>query len=502
VSDPGAGAGAVPAGTAGAGTGTTGTGTTGTGTTGTGTTGTGTTGTGAGAGGVGAGAGGAGAGGAGAVELRVIPVRGLPDFRPGDDLAQAIADAAPWLADGDVVVVTSKAVSKVEGRLIPAPIDPAGREAARQAAVDGETVRVVAARGRTRIVETPQGLVLAAAGVDASNVRAGELALLPVDPDASARGLQEALHKALGVEVAVVVSDTMGRPWRTGVVDVAIGAAGIRAVEDLRGATDTHGLRLEMTEVAVADELAAAAELAKGKLTAVPVAVVRGLSPVDDPRGARALLRPSADDLFRLGTAEAIEEGRRQALAGLVGPPPAHRDALAVLGAYDDPELDQRSLAAALLAFLEARPDATSRTCRPGHLTATTVVLDADARRTLLTLHPRVGAWLPLGGHIEPEDPTLAVAALREATEESGIDGLRLDPAPLYLGVFPVTCSLGVPTRHLDVIFLAVAPSGAVEVRSDESDDLRWFGVDALPDAPPDVAVAVARGLARLGGHG
>ena len=437
----------------------------------------------------------------GAAELRVMPVHGLPDFRPGDDLAGAIAEAAPWLEDGDVVVVTSKAVSKVEGRLVPAPADPVGREAARQQAVDAETVRVVAARGRTRIVETRQGLVLAAAGVDASNVRSGELALLPVDPDASARALRDDLKAALGRTVAVVVSDTMGRPWRTGVVDVAIGAAGVRAVEDLRGRIDTHGMRLEMTEVAVADELAAAAELAKGKLTGVPVAVVRGLSPVDDPRGARALLRPAAEDLFRLGTAEAVEDGRQQALAGLADPPPAHRDALAVLAAYDDPELDQRSLAAALLAFLEARPDGTSRSCRPGHLTATTVVLDADARRTLLTLHPRVGAWLPLGGHVEPQDPTLAATALREATEESGIDRLRLDPVPLYLGVFPVTCSLGVPTRHMDVIFLAVAPPGAVEVRSDESDDLRWFPVDALPEAPPDVAVAVARGLARIRGR-
>jgi len=433
-------------------------------------------------------------------EVRVIPVVGLPDFRPGDDLAGAIAAAAPWIEDGDVVVVTSKAVSKVEGRLVPAPADPTGREAARQRVVDAETVRVVAARGRTRIVETRQGLVLAAAGVDASNVRSGELALLPVDPDASARALRDELKATLGRTVAVVVSDTMGRPWRTGVVDVAIGAAGVRAVEDLRGRTDTHGMRLEMTEVAVADELAAAAELAKGKLTAVPVAVVRGLSPVDDPRGARALLRPPADDLFRLGTAEAVEEGRRQALAGTADPPTAHRDALAVLAAYDDPELDQRSLAMAMLAFLEARPDATSRSCRPGHLTATTVVLDADARRTLLTLHPRVGAWLPLGGHIEPEDPTLAATALREATEESGIAGLRLDPVPLYLGVFPVTCSLGVPTRHLDVIFFAVAPPGAVEVRSHESDDLRWFPVDALPEAPADVAVAVGRAVARVRG--
>jgi coenzyme F420-0:L-glutamate ligase len=438
--------------------------------------------------------------GGGAAELRVIPVRGLPDFRPGDDLATAIADAAPWLEDGDVVVVTSKAVSKVEGRLVPAPADPAGREAARQRAVDAETIRVVAARGRTRIVETAQGLVLAAAGVDASNVPAAELALLPVDPDASARALRDDLKTALGKTVAVVVSDTMGRPWRTGVVDVAIGAAGIRAVEDLRGATDTHGFRLEMTEVAVADELAAAAELAKGKLTAVPVAVVRGLSPVDDPRGARALLRPAAEDLFRLGTAEAIEEGRRAALSDVdAPPPPSHADAVALLSRWHDPDGSQQSLGQALLSYVLARPDATRRECRPGHLTASALVLDAAAERVLLTLHRRIGAWVVLGGHIEPEDGSVLAAATREAYEESGIEGLAVDPDPIYLGAHPVTCSLGIPTRHLDVTFLAVAPAGAQPVRSTESHDLAWFPVDALPaDIVPDLPLLLERGLARL----
>ncbi|CAA9292873.1 MAG: Coenzyme F420-0:L-glutamate ligase @ F420-1:L-glutamate ligase / Nitroreductase family protein Rcas_3978, partial [uncultured Corynebacteriales bacterium] len=445
-----------------------------------------------------------GAPGGGVAELRVIPVRGLPDFRPGDDLAGALAAALPWLADGDVVVVTSKAVSKVEGRLVPVPADPAGREAARQAAVDAETVRVVAARGRTRIVETRHGLVLAAAGVDASNVRPGELALLPVDPDASARRLRDALRRLTGRTVAVVVSDTMGRPWRTGVVDVAIGAAGIRAVDDLRGATDTHGMRLGMTEVAVADQVAAAAELAKGKLSGVPVAVVRGLAPVDDPRGARGMLRSPAEDLFRLGTAEAVEQGRRAALADLAAPePPAHADARATLAAWTPPDEDQRSLATVLLAYLDARPDATRRACRPGHLTASALVLDATGSRVLLTLHPRVGAWVPLGGHLEPEDATLAAAAAREAAEESGIPDLRLDPVPLHVGVHPVTCSLGVPTRHLDVTFLLTAPDGARPVRSDESDDLAWFPVDALPaGAVADLPPLLAHGAARLAGTG
>lgn len=429
----------------------------------------------------------------------MIPVLGLPDFRPGDDLAGALAGAMPWLADGDVVVVTSKAVSKVEGRLVPAPVGPEEREKARQAAIDGETVRVVATRGRTRIVETRHGLVLAAAGVDASNVRPGELALLPLDPDASARRLRHELRTRTGRDVAVIVSDTMGRPWRTGVVDVAIGAAGIRAVDDLRGATDTHGLRLEMTEVAVADEVAAAAELAKGKLSGVPAAVVRGLAPADDPRGARGVLRPAADDLFRLGTAEAVEQGRRAALADLDAPEPAvHADARAVLAGWEPPDEAQRSVAMALVSYLDARPDATRRACRPGHLTASALVLDETGRRVLLTLHPRVGAWVPLGGHIEPEDATLAGAAAREAAEESGIADLVLDPVPLYAGVHPVTCSLGVPTRHLDTTFLFRAPAGAREVRSDESDDLAWWPVDALPpgvvpDLPPLLAYAAVR---------
>lgn len=447
----------------------------------------------------------AAAGPAGVVEpagLRVLPVHGLPDLRPGDDLVGLLAAAAPWLADGDIVVVTSKAVSKVEGRLVPAPADPAGREAARQAAVDAEAVRVVAARGRTKIVQTRHGLVLAAAGVDASNVRSGELALLPLDPDASAARIRDGLREALGVEVAVVVSDTTGRPWRAGVVDVAIGAAGIRTVEDLRGSTDTHGATLEVTEVAVADEVAAAAELAKGKLTGVPVAVLRGLSYVDDGRGAKALLRDPALDLFRLGTAEAVELGRQQALADLAEPPPAHADARALLAGWTDPEPDQVAIALGLVSFLEARPDATRRSCRAGHLTASAVVLDATGTRVLLTLHPRTGTWLPLGGHLEDGDPTVAAAAAREAGEESGIEDLVLDPVPLHLDVHPITCSLGVPTRHLDVCFLAVAPAGAREVRSDESDDLRWFPVDALPaGVPADVPVVVARAVARATGR-
>ena len=437
--------------------------------------------------------------GAAAGRIEIFPVAGIPELRPGDDLAAILATAAPWLRSRDVVVVTSKAVSKVEGRLVGVPSDPEGREAARQAAIDAETVRVVATRGRTRIVETRHGLVLASAGVDASNVRRDELALLPIDPDASARRLRDGLAERLGVEVAVVVSDTMGRPWRTGLIDVAIGVSGMAALADLRGHTDSHGNLLELTEVAVADELAGAADLGKGKLSGVPVAVVRGVSYSDAAGTARTLARGAEADLFRLGTAEAVELGRQEALAGLAGPPPAHTDSVRVLTGYADPDPGQQALRQALLAYLAARPDAVSRSCRSGHLTASALVVDPTGDRVLLTLHPRVGKWLQLGGHLELGDPTLAAAAAREAAEESGIHDLVLDPVPLHLDVHPVTCSLGVPTRHLDVRFLAVARPGSVEVRSAESIDLAWFPADALPaGTAAGIPELIRRARARL----
>jgi coenzyme F420-0:L-glutamate ligase / coenzyme F420-1:gamma-L-glutamate ligase len=175
--------------------------------------------------------------------ISVHPVPGLPEFVPGDDLAAAIAGAAPWLADGDVVVVTSKVVSKVEGRLVHVP-PGADRERLRLQAVESEAVRVVARRGPLAIVQTRQGWVVAAAGIDASNVGQDALVLLPEDGDASARTLRARLGDILGVDVAVVVSDTFGRTWREGLTDVAVGAAGIAALIDHRGTVDAFGNRL------------------------------------------------------------------------------------------------------------------------------------------------------------------------------------------------------------------------------------------------------------------
>ncbi len=233
---------------------------------------------------------------------QVLGVEGLPEVRPGDDVAALIA-AAVALQDGDVVVVTSKVLSKAEGRLV--PVGEEDRETVRLRAVAAETVREVARRGTAVISQNRNGLVLAAAGVDASNVRGDEIALLPLDPDASARALRDRLHALTGCTVAVVVSDTMGRPWRIGQVDQAIGAAGLAPVRDARGTADAYGAVLEVTEIAVADELAAAAELVKGKADGVPVAVVRGLDLPDDGRGAQSLVRSAEHDWFRLGTAEA-----------------------------------------------------------------------------------------------------------------------------------------------------------------------------------------------------
>ncbi len=258
--------------------------------------------------------GGAEHGTASAVEI--LPVTGLPEFRPGDDLSAVVAAAAPWLRDGDVLVVTSKVVSKCEGRLVDAPVDPESRDTLRRQLVDAEAVRVLARKGRTLITENKLGVIQAASGVDGSNVDAGELALLPVDPDASAAALRAGLRERLGVTVGVVVTDTMGRAWRNGQTDAAVGAAGLAVLHNYAGAFDRHGNELLVTEIAVADEIAAAADLVKGKLTAIPVAVVRGLPAgvvSDTGDTARQLVRSGIDDLFWLGTAEALELGRQQA---------------------------------------------------------------------------------------------------------------------------------------------------------------------------------------------
>ncbi len=231
-------------------------------------------------------------------ELRVIPVPGLPEVQAGDRLADLIA-ARARLEDGDVVVVTQKVVSKAEGRLVDCPVEDDG---ARRALVDSESVRILRrSPGRVTITETRHGFVCAAAGIDFSNVPEGKAALLPLDSDRSARRIRDGLLARTGRRVGVIVSDTFGRPWRRGLTDVAIGCAGIGAVLDLRGTTDAVGRPLRVTEVAVADELAGAAELVMGKAAGIAVAVIRGVDPawLRESSVRAELVRTPQEDLFR-----------------------------------------------------------------------------------------------------------------------------------------------------------------------------------------------------------
>jgi coenzyme F420-0:L-glutamate ligase / coenzyme F420-1:gamma-L-glutamate ligase len=230
--------------------------------------------------------------------VTVIPVTGLPEVTAGSDLAALIAEAATELSEGDILVVTSKIVSKAEGGVL---------ATTRDKAIEAETVRVVARRGATTIAQTRHGLVLAAAGVDESNTAPGTVVLLPADPDESARRLRKALHERTGLRLGVIITDTMGRPWRTGQTDNAIGAAGVTPVRDYRGEADTFGNVLDVTVAAVADEIAAAADLVKGKTRQVPVAVVRGLAGLvteQEGPGAQQLIRPADEDMFRFGSAD------------------------------------------------------------------------------------------------------------------------------------------------------------------------------------------------------
>ena len=246
---------------------------------------------------------------------------GIGEIAPGDRLDQLLGDvlaADGPLLDGDVVVVTSKIVSKAEGRVVHA------RD--REQAITDETVRVVATRqhpgGLLRIVENRLGLVMAAAGVDASNTPEGTVLLLPVDPDASARRLRAAWQRRFGVRLAVVITDTAGRAWREGLTDLAIGAAGLVVLDDLRGSIDAHGHELSATVTAVADEVAAASELVRGKAEGRPLAVVRGMARhviAEDGPGARIAVRAAEGDMFRLGTAEAWQEGYAAGAAAAKG---------------------------------------------------------------------------------------------------------------------------------------------------------------------------------------
>ncbi len=229
--------------------------------------------------------------------VEIIGIEGIPEIRPGDDLATLIVEAIDRsgnsLLHQDIVVVTHKVVSKQEGRIVKVATEQAYRDL-----IADETVSVVRRRGDLVIAQTRHGFICANAAVDRSNVASGYALLLPIDPDRSAHRLRTLIERETGVDIAVVITDTFGRPWRRGLVDVAIGVSGITPILDLIGTKDTYGNDLNVTEVAIVDEIAAAADLVMGKATSIPVAILRGLSLAGDGR-VTDLVRPAHEDLFR-----------------------------------------------------------------------------------------------------------------------------------------------------------------------------------------------------------
>lgn len=275
-------------------------------------------------------------------ELTILPIDGLPEVSAGTDLVEALAATGAELRDGDVLVVTSKVISKAEGRLVDVPAG-ADREEFRRRLVEREARAIVARRGHTTITRSRLGVVAAASGIDASNVDAGRLALLPLDPDGSAAALRTRIADRLGVRVAVVITDTMGRAWRVGQIDAALGSSGLQVLKDYAGQVDPHGNVLEVTNTAIADEVAAAADLVTGKTTGRPMAIVRGLPIVDDGSRAADLLRAEDEDMFRLGADEAFAAGRRAAVS-------ARRSVRAFGDREVDPTLVRESVADAWTA--------------------------------------------------------------------------------------------------------------------------------------------------------
>jgi coenzyme F420-0:L-glutamate ligase/coenzyme F420-1:gamma-L-glutamate ligase len=376
--------------------------------------------------------------------------------RPGDDLARLLLDgvaaAGERLRDGDVVAVTSKVVAKAEGRVVPLPADPAERERVRRETVAAETVRVVARRGPLVIAETRHGLVGANALIDASNAGGDALVPLPADPDASAARIRAALAEATGADVAVVVTDTLGRPWRLGQTDVAVGLAGMGALADYRGREDGDGRVLEVTEMAVPDEVAAAADLVKGKLARIPAALLRGVArPPGDGRASH-LVRPAADDLFR--GAGAPEE----LLAFLE----AGAEPVALLPDPVDPALVERALEAAAKAL-------------PGRLPMLVRVGSAAAReRWIAADRPGAGrdALLALA-------PVLLVPCL---------EGDAAGPRWLEAGAFTHSLALALRAQGLAAAWVATEPSRRRAAAGSLDLPAGWLPLGALAAGRPDPA--------------
>jgi coenzyme F420-0:L-glutamate ligase/coenzyme F420-1:gamma-L-glutamate ligase len=390
--------------------------------------------------------------------VSVVPLPGLPEVRAGDDLARLLLDgvaaAGERLRDGDVVAVTSKVVAKAEGRLVPMPADPAERERVRRETVAAETVRVVARRGPLVIAETRHGLVGANALIDASNAGGDALVPLPADPDASAVRLRAALAAATGADVAVVVTDTLGRPWRLGQTDVAVGLAGMGALADYRGRADGDGRVLEVTEMAVPDEVAAAADLVKGKLARVPAALLRGVTrPPGDGRASH-LVRPAAEDLFR--GAGAPEE----LLAFLEG----SAEPAVLLPDPVDPALVERAIEAAAVALAGGFP----MLVRVGSAAARERWLAADrpgdGRDALLALAP-----------------VLLVPCLAGGDAAGG-------PQWLEAGAFTHALVLAMRAQGLAATWVAAEPSRRRAAASSLDLPAGWLPLGALAAGHPDPA--------------
>ncbi|HEX6678551.1 MAG TPA: coenzyme F420-0:L-glutamate ligase [Actinomycetes bacterium] len=445
--------------------------------------------------------------------VSVVPLPGLPEVRPGDDLARLLLDgvaaAGERLRDGDVVAVTSKVVAKAEGRLVPLPPDPAGRERVRRETVAAETVRVVARRGPLVIAETRHGLVGANALIDASNAGGDALVPLPADPDASAARIRAALAEATGADVAVVVTDTLGRPWRLGQTDVAVGLAGMGALADYRGLEDGDGRVLEVTEMAVPDEVAAAADLVKGKLARVPAALLRGVArPPGDGR-ASDLVRPAADDLFR--GAGAPEE----LLAFLEAAAP-----VALLPDPVDPALVERAVEAAA----KATPGAPPALVRVGSAAARERWLAADrpgdGRDALLALAPVLlvpclegrgsggleseAATDVAGGYPQPSGspPVDKGSGGLESEAATDVPGGRLEPSgsppvdkdatggPRWLdaGAFAHALALALRAQGLAAAWVPTAPSRRRAAAGSLDLPAGWLPLGALAAGHPDPA--------------
>jgi len=390
--------------------------------------------------------------------VSVVPLPGLPEVRAGDDLARLLLDgvaaAGERLRDGDVVAVTSKVVAKAEGRLVPMPADPAERERVRRETVAAETVRVVARRGPLVIAETRHGLVGANALIDASNAGGDALVPLPADPDASAVRLRAALAAATGADVAVVVTDTLGRPWRLGQTDVAVGLAGMGALADYRGRADGDGRVLEVTEMAVPDEVAAAADLVKGKLARVPAALLRGVTrPPGDGRASH-LVRPAAEDLFR--GAGAPEE----LLAFLEG----SAEPAVLLPDPVDPALVERAIEAAAVAL-------------PGGLPRLVRVRSAAARER----------WLAADRPGDGRDALLALAPVLLVPCLVGGDAAG-GPQWLEAGAFTHALVLAMRAQGLAATWVAAEPSRRRAAARSLDLPAGWLPLGALAAGHPDPA--------------